>query len=214
VLTVEELTALEYKQVMQERETTEPDPDMWRWSPLEMPIFIPMLNVAVSLAVDSNIRLRGAGGGLRRLSLAEAGSGIGTKLYLAKHFCDLEETGYEINDEYLERSAELGVNAVKWDLRTEHPPWVVYDIVYMARPFKDDDYEVQWEKEVMQRMRRGAVLISAYAAVKPSDWECFYRASFRGVWRKPFSDPPNYTSLIQRHTSESDPLVPEPLGSR
>lgn len=204
MLTVEELAALEYKQVTHERETTEPDPEMWRWSPLDMPLFIPMLNVACSLAAD----------GLRVLRIAEAGSGIGTKLYYMKYYCDLDETGYEINDEYLERCAELKVHAVKWDLREAHPPWDTFDIVYMARPFKDDEYEAEWERQVMRRMRKGAYLVSAYAAVKPYSWPCYYRASFRGVWRKPFSDPPDYTSAIRRSTTGSDPLVPEPSGIR
>ena len=202
MLTVEELAGLEFKQVAQERETTDPDPEMWRWSPLEMSSFVPMLNVAVSLAAD----------GLRVLRIAEAGSGIGTKLYYMKNYCNLDETGYEINDYYLERSAELGVHAVKWDLRAEHPPWDEFDIVYMARPFKSDEYEEAWEREVMRRMRKGAYLVSAYAAVKPYSWTCYYRHAFRGVWGKPLSDPPNYTSAIRRHTSESDPLVQEPLG--
>jgi hypothetical protein len=204
MLTVEELAGLEYKQVTQERETTDPDPDMWRWSPLDMSLFIPMLNVACSLAAD----------GLRVLRIAEAGSGIGTKLYYAERYCNLDATGYEINEEYLERCRELGVNAVRWDLRAEHPPWEEFDIVYMARPFKNDEYEVQWEKEVMQRMRKGAYLVSAYAAVKPYSWECYYRHAFRGVWRKPLSLPGNYTSAIRRNTTGSDALVPEPLGIR
>ena len=51
-----------------------------------------MLQVAHELAVDNNVRLRD-GSGLRRLSLAEAGSGIGTKLYLARYKFDLDEMG-------------------------------------------------------------------------------------------------------------------------
>jgi SAM-dependent methyltransferase len=209
VLSLDELAALEYKQVAQERETTDPDPELWRWSPLELPVFAHMLVVACSLASD----------GLRRLRFAEAGCGIGTKLYLAKYYHNLDETGYEINDEYLERCRELGVRAEKCDLRTETPPWEKFDIVYMARPFKSDESdtvnpdaaEIEWERGVMRRMRRGGVLVSAYAAVKPYGWPCYYRAAYRGVWVKPKSEPV-YDARISRETAGSDPLVPEPLG--
>jgi hypothetical protein len=204
VLTVEELTALEFKQLAQERETTEPDPDMWRWSPLEMRLFIPMISVATAAAAD----------GFRVLRAAEAGSGIGTKLYYMKNYCNLDVTGYEINDEYIARSRELGVKTEKCDLRADNPPWGKFDIVYVARHLKDDDAQVAWEKKVRRDMRRGAVWVAAYVASKPYDWECLYRASFRGVWRKPLSVPPNYTAAIARHTTGSDPLVPEPAAIR
>jgi hypothetical protein len=199
ILTIEELARLEIEQVKRERETTEPDPDMWRWSPLEIWEFARMLEVARQLAAD----------GLRRLRFAEAGSGIGTKLYLAQNKFDMSATGFEINEEYITQARKLDVCTNKWDLRKAHPPWRLYDIVYMARPFKDDDYEVQWEREVHDRMRDKAVLISAYAAVKPYSWPCYYRAPFRGVWMKtPRTG--QYSQMIQRSATGSDPLVPEP----
>ena len=70
IYTLQELWHMELAQLKQERETTEPDPDLWRWSPLEITEFARMLEVARGLAVA----------GLRKLRLAEAGSGIGTKL--------------------------------------------------------------------------------------------------------------------------------------
>lgn len=210
MLTVQQLWDLEVAQLVKERETTEPDPEMWRWSPLEIWEYERMLQVAHELAVDNNVRLRD-GSGLRRLSLAEAGSGIGTKLYLARYKFDLDEMGYEISEEYLAKSRELGVHAERCDLREETPPWVKFDIVYIARPFKDDEYEVAWERSVMKAMRPGAVLISAYAAVKPYSWPCYYRAPFRGVWIKP-ATASQYSAMIARQTTGSDPLVPEPSG--
>jgi hypothetical protein len=120
--------------------------------------------------------------------------------------------GYEINDVYLAKSRLLGVMAVKCDLREDKPPWGKYDIVYLSRPFKSDEYEIAWEKEVMESMRSGAVLISAYAAVKPYQWQCYYRKPFRGVWVKP-RNAPVYSAMIHRATDSSDPLVQEPLSS-
>ena len=219
LLSLAELNRVEMLQLSKERELSDPDPDMWRWSPLEIEEFARMLNVARQAAMD----------GLRRLTLMEAGSGIGTKLYLAQYHFGMSAYGYEINDEYIELAKDLNVNTVKCDLREEHPKWEDADIVYIARPFKDDAFEVSWELEVMRRMRPGRVLISAYAAVKPYDWFCIYRAPFRGVWVKPKKQnldrveittdedavlastrTPVYNAMIHRTTTGSDPLVPEP----
>jgi hypothetical protein len=193
--TIDELWQMEADQLIKERrENKPPDPDIWRWSPFDIREFAEMLNVAWHLAISSNIRLRGENGGLRRISIAEAGSGIGTKLYLMRNQYDMIETGYEINDEYLVMSDALGVHAVKQDLRELEPSvWALYDIIYLARPFKADEsdeadpdaVEVKWERSVMEAMRPGAVLISTYAAVKPYSWYCAFRAPFRGVWQKP-----------------------------
>src|SRR4249920_893894 len=198
MLTLQDLWHMEMEQLTKERELSDPDPDMWRWSPLEITEFARMLEVARGLAAA----------GLRKLRIAEAGCGIGTKLYLAKNQFDLDETGYEINDLYLAMCRDLGVHAVKCDLRVDKPPWEKFDIVYLSRPFKSDDYEVAWEWEVINAMRPGAVLISAYAAVKPKGWQCYYRKPFRGVWVKPRTAV--YDSMISRTVTGSDPLVPEP----
>lgn len=188
---------MEMDQLYLERETSEPDPVMWRWSPLELTVFDHMLTVARQVL-----------GGLQRLRFAEAGSGIGTKLYLAKFHHGLDVTGYEISDDYLQKASCLDVDAIKMDLREVSPAWSMFDIVYIARPFKDDAFESEWEQSVMDGMRPGAVLISAYAAVKPYTWQCYDRGSFRGVWQKPRSAPV-YNAMIERQEPH-DPLVTEP----
>lgn len=199
ILTLKDLWHMEIEQLKLERETTEPDPDLWRWSPLEITEFARMLQVARGLATA----------GLRRLRFAEAGCGIGTKLYLARHHFEMDEMGYEINDDYLVKCRKLGVRAEKCDLRVDKPPWDKFDIVYLSRPFKSDEYEVQWEWEVLHAMRPGTVLMSAYAAVKPHKWPCYYRKPFRGVWVKPARQAA-YDAMISRNPAGSDPLVQEP----
>jgi SAM-dependent methyltransferase len=198
----QELWELELEQLYKERETTEPDPDMWRWSPLELSEFDRMLAMAThQLAGTDPIRF------------CEAGCGIGTKLYLAEHYHGLEAVGYEISDDYLAKALALGVDARYMDLRESSPPWSEYDIVYTARPFKDDEVEVAWEKSVWEGMRPGAILMMAYTAVKPYSWPCHYRAPFRGVWSKPVDvrtrSIPVYDAIISR-MEPHDPLVPEP----
>ena len=209
-LSLAELAKLEMAQLARERETTDPDPELWRWSPLELPEFARMLEVARSLAMD----------GLRRLTFMEAGSGIGTKLYVAHYHFGMTAVGYEINEDYIRQARELNVTTHQCDFRTESPAWDDGDIVYIARPFKSDEsdtvapdkVEIAWEQSVHLAMRPGAVLIAAFAAVKP-DWPCYYRRPFRGVWVKPGArSAPVYDAMISRRTDGSDPLVREPLS--
>jgi SAM-dependent methyltransferase len=191
---------LELEQLYKERETSDPDPEMWRWSPLELWEFDRMLTVARQLLP-----------GLREVTFCEAGCGIGTKLYLAEHYHDLRATGFEISDDYLEKARALGVDARHMDLRTDSPNWGAFDIVYTARPFKVDDVESAWEQSVCEAMRPGAVIMMAYTSYKPYSWQCYYRAPFRGVWRKPKASPGVYDQMIRRQYP-NDPLVPEPVG--
>lgn len=207
LLTLEALWQMELETLVQEHGSV-PDPDLWRWSPLELAEFDRMLYVARAWAMSpSNSRLR----------FGEAGSGIGTKLYLAKHYYEMDEMGYEINEDYLTVSRFLGVHAEKCDLRTDVPPWAKFDIVYISRPLKSDESntvnpdeaEIAWEKSVMDAMRPGAVLMSAFAAVKPGTWAVRYRRPFRGVWVKPEAPGPQAIG-IQRSATHPDPLVPDP----
>jgi hypothetical protein len=179
-ITLLQLWQMEMDQLKEEQGSA-PDPDLWRWSPLDIKEFDIMLHVALTTTVLQSTPAE------RHVTIAEAGSGIGTKLYLARHKYGLTETGYEINDGYLAKSAELGVTAYKQDLGDpgNQPDWSLFDIVYIARPFKDDAREAAWERSVHEAMRPGAVLIAAFAAVKPYTWPCYYRRSFRGVWAKP-----------------------------
>ena len=199
----QQLWEMELEQLYLEHETTDPDPEMWRWSPLELAEFDRMLTVATQCLV-----------GFHLIKFCEAGCGIGTKLYLAKMYHGLQEVGYDISHDYLTKALELEVDARYMDLRTDSPPWAEYDIVYTARPFKEDEYEVAWEKSVQEGMRPGAVLIAAYTSFKPYSWPCYYRAPFRGVWVKPLAPPPGVYDQMIRRQEPHDPLVPEPGPGR
>ena len=207
MLSLAELHQVEMNQLKKEQELSDPDPDMWRWSPLEIAEFARMLEVARSLAMD----------GLRRLTFMEAGSGIGTKLYLAHYHFGMTAVGYEINPHYVALARDLLVHTIEADLRTADIAWDDGDIVYVARPLKSDESdirrpdaaEIELEQKIMNRMRPGAVYMAAFAAVKPK-WACYYRRPFRGVWVKPGAKAsPVYDAMIQRQ-DEPDPLVPQP----
>lgn len=152
-----------------------PDPERWRWSPFDLQEFSQMLGVAIDYAPTSG----------EQMSFFEAGCGIGTKLKVAQDGYDLRAHGWEIIPAYIRVAQELGVSVEEHDLLKEDPHYEQYDIVYIAQPFKDDATEVAWEKSVHEAMRPGAVLIATYASVKLYTWELFYRAPWRGVWRKP-----------------------------
>jgi hypothetical protein len=177
--TLDELFRLEDIQLKREHGRT-PDPDVWRWSPSDIYDWAQMLDIAINYyrTIDSNIH--------EPLSIWEAGSGIGTKLKWAEQH-GLAAYGFELFDEYIEAATKLGVHCEKRDLSDfdNQPSWVVPDIVFTARPFKNDIKERQWEQLVQEQMRPGAVLMSTFTARKPYGWPCLFRAGFRGVWIKP-----------------------------
>jgi hypothetical protein len=178
------------------------------WSPLPLTIFERLMDTAASVVPPGTFFL-------------EAGSGIGTKLFIAREKYGLWEYGIEANA-YMLRFAkdELGVRCYLGDV--EHIAYEMAGIVYLSRPFKDDAEEIEYEKMVHRQMRQGAILVAAWAAVKPQ-WPILYREGQHGVWRKgepgesteravPAEHPNTvgeYRKMIRRE-SGTDPLVREP----
>jgi hypothetical protein len=194
---LDELFKMEMRQLARER-GREPDPNSWRWSPSDIRIWAGMLEVATDY-------LRHIHGNHNPISIWEAGSGIGTKLAWAKHR-GLIEYGFELFDYYIAAAKELGVACEQRDLSDldNQPSWEVPDIVFTARPFKDDLLENKWEALVQSQMRPGAVLISTFTSKKPYGWVVLYRATFRGVWVKPGAAPTEPES-VQRVVTRTLP---------
>jgi len=186
-----------------------PDPELWRFSPLDITEYDRMLNVAYHIVIGHDVfRKHGP------IRLVEAGSGIGTKLYLAREKYGIDAVGYEINKRYIARARALfGIETELRDLRKPpFPDWAEFDIVYLSRPFKEDETEGRWEQEVQDAMKPGAVLIMGFSARKPYGWPCFYRFPFHGVWQKmgpTVTMPPIYDAMIKRQP-HPDPLTREP----
>lgn len=181
ILTLNELFDMEMAQLEQERGRV-PDPDSWRWSPSDIRVWDTMLNIAHQhFTIDIEPRKTDP------ISIWEAGSGIGTKLYRAKHHYGMIEYGFERFDYYIAAAKRLGVACEQRDLSDldNQPDWSIPDIVFTARPFKNNEFEYEWEDLVHKRMHDGAVLISTFTAKKPYNWITLYRATFRGVWVKP-----------------------------
>jgi hypothetical protein len=176
--TLDELFDMEMAQLKLEHGRV-PDPASWRWSPSDIRDWAEMLDVAIKYYKRTDSHSFGP------ISIWEAGSGIGTKLCWAKQQ-GLIEYGFELFKDYLAAARLLDVRCEERDLSDldNQPSWEVPDIVFTARPFKDDIFEVKWERLVQERMRPGAVLMSTFTARKPYGWPCLYRVGFRGVWVK------------------------------
>jgi hypothetical protein len=182
--------------------------DNYGWSPLPLSIFSRLMDAATVNVVPNTFFL-------------EAGSGIGTKLFIAREKYGLFEYGVEQN-QYMVSFAknELCVRCYVGDVI--QVPYDMASIVYISRPFKDDQEEIKYEKSVHAQMRTGSILIAAWAAVKPS-WPILYREGQHGVWRKPQpgefatrlvpDEHPNtigeYRNMIARQEG-SDPLIRKP----
>ena len=182
--TLGELFDMEMAQLKKEH-GNKPDPNSWRWSPSDIRIWAEMLDIAIKHIHTAYPSSK------RPISIWEAGSGIGTKLLWAKQQ-GLIEYGFELFDYYIEAAHKLGVKCEQRDLSDldNQPSWEVPDIVFTARPFKDDLFENKWERLIQDQMRPGAVLISTFTSKKPYDWQTLYRATFRGVWVKPHEPDP------------------------
>jgi hypothetical protein len=205
ILTLDELHKMEMRQLSHER-GRDPDPASWRWSPSDIRIWDGMLKIAYQYYRRTDSHSKGP------ISIWEAGSGIGTKLYRAKHEYNMMEYGFEKFDYYIEAARKLGVACEQRDLSDleDQPAWEVPDIVFTARPFKDDLLENKWENLVQDQMRPGAVLISTFTARKPYGWTVLYRATFRGVWVKPMAPSPEPES-VQSSVIKTLP-IPSPRG--
>jgi len=197
ILSLDDLFRMEMDQLEKEH-GRDPDPDSWRWSPSDIRLWDEMLRTAYNYYRETDSHSRGP------ICIWEAGSGIGTKLYRAKHEYNMIEYGFERFDYYVAAARELGVACEQRDLSDldDQPAWEVPDIVFTARPFKDDLLEVKWEQLIQDRMRPGTVLISTFTARKPYGWTVLYRATFRGVWVKPEPSPDEPES-VQRAVTRS-----------
>jgi SAM-dependent methyltransferase len=189
---LEELEALE-AEWLRRNYLEDPHEALWKWAPTPLPKFIEMLAYATLVREIADLD--------RAPRFFEAGCGIGTKLYVAKHEFGLDELGWELFPEYVKQAQELGVNVQQHDLRAEEPAWHKFDIVFISRPFKDETEEHAWEERIQAAMQPGAVLMASYAAVKPYTWRWVYKGSWRIVAVKPLPGEP-------RHTFRVDPISP------
>lgn len=165
----------------------EPDPALWRWAPTPLPKVREMFATVDMCHALAELEIP---------RFFDAGCGIGTKMFLAEQEYGWRTVGWDLYEDYVSFARNtLRQHASVHDLRKESPHWHAYDIVMISRPFKDDEEEERWEREVHDAMRPGAVLIASFAAVKPYRWRWLYRAPWRLAAVKPLPGEEDHTQV-------------------
>ena len=145
------------------------------WMPFQVADFVAIMTEV--MAVTDGVRF------------LEVGSGIGTKMLVAAHLFGLTTEGIEFSEELAAVSAKRRCTPVYvCDALHWAGNYGDYDIVWMYRPFRDEELQAQLEQRIYSEMKPGAVLAgAALQNPPPSDWEIVvddFDMGNRGAWKK------------------------------
>lgn len=127
----------------------------------------------------------------------DVGCGPGTKMALARHFYGLTACGIEIDPEMAAQARNWGSVITGDALAVPSGFYREYDLVWLYKPFRDNDLERQLEERIMRELKPGAVLAGASWETSPAGrWhtvvdDCLTDpwtgkpVSVRGAWKKP-----------------------------
>lgn len=123
------------------------------------------------------------------VAFCEIGSGIGTKSALVRALFGLTTFGVEYNEVLATVAGQKGRGPV-WtgDALTYPYGYGDYDIVWMYRPFRNDDLQHALEDRVYREMKPGAILAGGALVTKPEGWITVVDdvdSGNRGAWKKP-----------------------------
>lgn len=123
------------------------------------------------------------------VAFLEVGSGIGTKSELARELFGLSTSGIEYSETLATVARQKGRGPV-WtgDALTYPHGYNNYDIVWMYRPFRNDDLQHALEDRVYREMKPGAILAGGALVTKPEGWITVVDdvdSGNRGAWKKP-----------------------------
>jgi len=146
------------------------------WMPFSIPAYIAMVTEALP-------EIRGD-------RFLEIGSGIGTKLLLAREFCGFSVLGIERTAEYAAVAGSMGLETKTADALD----WAGYDeadLTWFNRVFRDLSAETALEAKVWAETAPGAVIMCANLESRPpmtwypvlDSWD----SERRGIWQKPFA---------------------------
>ena len=145
------------------------------WMPFQMADF-----VAIMIEV-----MREANG----VTFCEVGSGIGTKMMIARELFGLSVIGVEYNKTLATISSQKHRGPVWVGDALQYPfGYGNYDIVWMYRCFRDVELQDQLEQKIYKEMRSGAILAGAALQHAPEGWEIVvddFDMGNRGAWKKP-----------------------------
>jgi SAM-dependent methyltransferase len=144
------------------------DPDMHAYEALRIDQFARMLAIAREHAI-----------GRRYL---EVGSGIGTKLVLAKA-AGFEVTGIEAREQYAAVSRYIAPEAVTVVADARGYLYREWDVVYSYRPLISNAAEEALEQWISSQLPAGAVWIHPFRSLLELGWSEIVLDSW--VWRRP-----------------------------
>jgi hypothetical protein len=149
---------------------TPADEEWFGWIPLRLPYFIHGMLIAREVL----------GPGFHKH--LEVGSGIGTKLALAR-VMDWQPHGIERYRPYLEVCWQVFPHVNAWEADAEtFQDYGDFDLVYMCRVATDPQRQLQITRRVTDQLKPGAVFFCPSVAGPYPDW---LEHAAGHVWRKP-----------------------------
>lgn len=123
----------------------------------------------------------------------DVGSGIGTKVLLAREVFGMTAEGIEIDRVMAEYALNEGrfticADALDW-------PYDFYDVIWMYRPFRDGLLQAKLEHLIFEQVKPGAIVAGGAWETRPRGFEIViddWDTGNRGAWKKPLDWKPVY----------------------
>lgn len=119
----------------------------------------------------------------------EVGSGIGTKMMIAKYLFGLTTFGIEYDETLVTVSDQKKRGSVwRGDALHFYYGYSNYDIIWMYRCFRDEELQAQLEQKIYDEMKPGAIFAGAALQNPPKGWTTIvddWDMGNRGAWKKP-----------------------------
>jgi len=146
------------------------------WMPFQMADFVAIMTEAV----------RETNGGV----YLEVGSGIGTKMMVARYMFDLHVGGIEYDETLATicKQKNRGPVSIADALSIWDGAYELADIIWMYRVFRDTELQDQLEQRIYHEMKPGAIFAGAALQNAPKGWEIVvddWDMGNRGAWKKP-----------------------------
>lgn len=150
-----------------------PDPVYNPWMPFQMAEFVALLAECVAYS-EGRVFL-------------DVGSGVGTKVQVAKILFGLEAYGIEYDQDMMVHATGKERTTILADALTCNPEhyWNA-DIIWMYRPFRDSLQQAKLEHRIFELMKPGAIIAGAQWENAPNgfeiivdDWEIGHRGAFK-----------------------------------
>jgi hypothetical protein len=163
----------------------EADDIHWGYRPYPLGKFAKLMLVACKSFSQSMAHLRPL------LSFLEVGCGPATKVLFAgqvfgvtSHGFDIEPPSVADGHELLKARGALGQCDVWREDAEDFGEYNEYDIIFLNRPLRDYDRQVQLEQMIYRQMRDGACLILGNALTTPPYWDLLMQDVACAVYKK------------------------------